>query len=79
MFDIYSSGFDTEADCYFALAVMYDGERCRVRVNAFEPQNFRIDHQSDLPQEAILEIGNKMVKEIFSRHINKTNKGENNE
>ena len=71
MYDIYSSGFDTEADCYFALAVMYTGERCRVRFNAFEPHNFRIDHQSNLPQEVILEIGEKMTKDVFRTHINK--------
>jgi hypothetical protein len=71
MFEIQESGFDTEADCYFALAVMYDGERCRVRFNAFEPHNFRIDHQSDLPQEVILEIGKQMTKEVFRTHINK--------
>ena len=70
MYDIYSSGFDTKADCYFALAVMYTGERCRVRFNAFEPHNFRIDHQSNLPQEVLLEIGEKMTKDVFRKHIN---------
>lgn len=71
LFDIYSSGFDTKAGCYFALATMYDGERCRVRFNAFEPRGYRVDHQSNLPQEAILEIAEKMVKEVFRVHINK--------
>ena len=72
MFEIYSSGFDTKADCYFALAVMFNGERCRVRFNAFEPHNFRIDHQSnDLDQATILEIGKQMTKEVFRTHINK--------
>jgi hypothetical protein len=71
MFEITESGFDTEADCYFALATMYDGGTCRVRVNAFEPQNRRIDHQSGLPQEVILEICHKITKEVFRLHINK--------
>ena len=71
MFEIQESGFDTEQGCYFAIATMYDGERCLVRFNAFEPRNFRIQHQStSLDQETILEIGEKMTKEVFRTHIN---------
>ena len=72
MFEIKESGFDMEQGCYFAIVTMFDGEPCLVRFNAFEPQNFRIEHQSmSLDQATVLEIGNKVVKEVCRRHINK--------
>jgi len=70
MFDIYSSGYDSDAKCFYALAVMFDGERCRVRCNGFDPASRTIEHQSSLDIETLTEICDKITKEIYRLHIN---------
>ena len=70
MFKIDSAGFNKEIDRYEVFATLCTGDRIRVRVNAFEPQNQIVDHQSNLPAADIAQIADEITKEVFRTIIN---------